>query len=237
MCQIQETSSLGSAPSESCRVVFKEAFETLNNDSAAHDLYALDFTDVGPDLGDSRSPFEEVLGENLSQPSNVDEEGIKLDSSGRPESIRPAVDPLAAAPKLQSLDIAVDDEDEEYTPKQFMADRKTCEGLQLLVQWADYPEEQDWTWEPESAMMDCAPDIVAAWKVQSEVALGKEDLVTVDYIVEKILGRRKFKGVPHYLVKWKGFEETKDRTWEPCERLRIDVPLIVEEFEEKKMRK
>jgi hypothetical protein len=36
------------------------------------------------------------------------------------------------------------------------------------------------------------------------------------------------------LVKWKGFKKVKDRTWEPCERLRVDVPLIVEAFEEKR---
>jgi hypothetical protein len=33
-----------------------------------------------------------------------------------------------------------------------------------------------------------------------------------------------------------GVEEVKDRTWEPCERLSIDVPLFVEAFEEKKRR-
>jgi hypothetical protein len=125
-------------------------------------------------------------------------------------------------------------EDEEYTPKQFMAQRKTSEGLQFLVQWEDYPQEKDWTWETEAAMIESTPDMVAAWVAKSEAEIEEENPITVDYIVEKILGRRKFKGVLHYLVKWKGFEKVKDRTWEPCERLRVDVPLIVEEFEEKR---
>ena len=124
--------------------------------------------------------------------------------------------------------------DEEYTPKQFMAERKTSEGQHFLVQWEDYPQEKDWTWETEAAMMESAPDMVAAWVAKSGVEVEEETPITVDYIVEKILGRRKFKGVLHYLVKWKGFKKVKDRTWEPCERLRVDVPLIVEAFEEKR---
>jgi hypothetical protein len=55
--------------------------------------------------------------------------------------------------------------------------------------------------------------MVTAWPAKSELEVEDEDPITVDYIVEKILGRRKFKGVPHYLVKWKGFDEVKDRTW------------------------
>ncbi len=125
-------------------------------------------------------------------------------------------------------------EDEEYTPKQLMAERKTPAGLKFLVQWEDYPQEKDWTWETETEMMESAPDMVAAWAAKSGVDIEEENPITVDYIIEKILGRRKFKGVPHYLVKWKGFEKVKDRTWEPCERLRVDVPLIVEAFEEKR---
>jgi hypothetical protein len=128
-------------------------------------------------------------------------------------------------------------DDEEYTPKQVMAERKTSEGLQFLVQWRDYPEEKDWTWETEAAMIESAPDMVTAWLAKIGLEVEDEDPITVDYIVEKILGRRKFKGVPHYLVKWKGFDEVKDRTWEPCERLSIDVPLLVEAFEEKKRKK
>jgi len=78
-------------------------------------------------------------------------------------------------------------------------------------------------------MIETAPDMAMVWLTKNEAE--EETLITVDYIVERILGREKFKGVPHYLVKWKGYEAVKDRTWESCERLRIDVPLIVKAFE------
>lgn len=76
-----------------------------------------------------------------------------------------------------------------------------------------------------------------AWRAKDEEAFGGETPITGDYIVERVLGKWKFKGVPHYLVKWKGYEEVKDRTWEPCERLMVDVPLLVEAFRNKKRKK
>ena len=44
-------------------------------------------------------------------------------------------------------------EEAQYTPKQFMVERKTSAGLEFLVQWEDYPEEKDCTWEMEAAML------------------------------------------------------------------------------------
>ncbi|KAI9050179.1 hypothetical protein LZ554_006320 [Drepanopeziza brunnea f. sp. 'monogermtubi'] len=55
------------------------------------------------------------------------------------------------------------------------------------------------------------------------------------HIVDKILGKRKFKGRHHYLVKWKGYAEVRDRTWEPCHRLGDDVPDVVREYEGRRM--
>ena len=54
------------------------------------------------------------------------------------------------------------------------------------------------------------------------------------YIPDRILGKKKVKNVWCYLVKWEGFEREEDRTWEPCWRLKVDVPLLVEEFEDGK---
>lgn len=66
----------------------------------------------------------------------------------------------------------------------------------------------------------------------------EEEVVPIEtYIPSKILSKRKFKGIPHYLVQWVGYPKVEDRTWEPCERLSVDVPLLVEGFEEKKGRK
>lgn len=33
------------------------------------------------------------------------------------------------------------------------------------------------------------------------------------------------------MVKWKEYEKVKERTWEECGRIRLDVPHVVEEFE------
>uniref|UniRef100_A0A915ELR0 Chromo domain-containing protein n=1 Tax=Ditylenchus dipsaci TaxID=166011 RepID=A0A915ELR0_9BILA len=37
--------------------------------------------------------------------------------------------------------------------------------------------------------------------------------------VEKILNKRNIRGSVHYLIKWLGYEESKDNTWEPAENL------------------
>jgi len=76
--------------------------------------------------------------------------------------------------------------------------------------------------------------MVMAWITKNEVEAEEENQVTVGCIVKKILGYRKFNGVPHNLVKWKGYKAVKDRTWEPCEMLRINVPLTMDIIEEKK---
>lgn len=50
------------------------------------------------------------------------------------------------------------------------------------------------------------------------------------YSVEKILDKRKIKGVTKYLIKWKGYSET-DSTWEPLHHLTF-IREMVDEFEE-----
>eukprot|EP01132_Coremiostelium_polycephalum_P009074 gene9074-11114_t len=49
--------------------------------------------------------------------------------------------------------------------------------------------------------------------------------------VEKILDKKKIKGVIHYLVKWVGYNDEEDNTWEPRSTLLEDVPDIVNEYE------
>lgn len=253
--QFQQITPPPSSPFVDPRVAFHDLFDKSNDDTAvprrdnpniAEDDDVLSSTLRNPDPAFKEAPlecpsqdydFEEGAMEiaySFGLESEADNDNIL------PEAQIPAFDmpdPLAAEPESLTPNVPCLDEGEEYTPKQFMAERKTAEGLQFLVQWQDYPEEKDWTWETEIAMIESAPDMVMAWLAKSEVEVEEENPITVDYIVEKILGRRKFKGLPYYLVKWKGYEEVKDRTWEPCERLRIDVPLIVEAFELKKRKK
>jgi len=52
-----------------------------------------------------------------------------------------------------------------------------------------------------------------------------------EYEVESIINKRIRKGKVEYLVKWKGWENPDDNTWEPVGNL--DCPEIISEYEKK----
>ena len=54
------------------------------------------------------------------------------------------------------------------------------------------------------------------------------------YVVERIIRREKRNGQDGYIIKWKGYTE---KTWEPANIIRQDVPTIVEKFEKSRPRK
>lgn len=54
-----------------------------------------------------------------------------------------------------------------------------------------------------------------------------------EYVVEKIVDKKKQKGKIFYLVKWKGYS-SEENTWEPRTVLMEDVPHRVKEFEKAK---
>jgi hypothetical protein len=139
--------------------------------------------------------------------------------------------PKQLTSELEDAQPVISTLEEEYEPERIVAERKTEGVIEILVQWLGWPEEKDWTWEVEKTLEQNGPDLVASWR---ESKVQKEEQINVEYIVEKILGKRKFKGVPHYLVAWKGFPLVEDRTWEPCQRLGVDVPHLVDAFEMKK---
>ncbi|RDL39335.1 uncharacterized protein BP5553_03675 [Venustampulla echinocandica] len=126
----------------------------------------------------------------------------------------------------------------EYVLDKFMAERHTPQGLEILVQWKHYPLEKDWTWETSSSLAESVPEMLKQW--YSRAALSdsakEEEKVSVN-VVEEILSRHTRKGVLYYLVKWEGYPNVKDRTWELAERLKADVPFLVDEFERKWKRK
>ncbi|KAH6681678.1 hypothetical protein B0J14DRAFT_220594 [Halenospora varia] len=119
---------------------------------------------------------------------------------------------------------------DEYIVAEFIKQKETPEGLEILVRWEDYPDEKDWTWETEESLSESVPKMVADWKKKTP-----EEEVVIEK-VEKILGKKKFKGIPHYLVQWEGYPALEDRTWEPCDNLHEDVPEIVEAYEKQKQK-
>ncbi|KAL1598087.1 hypothetical protein SLS59_007097 [Nothophoma quercina] len=52
------------------------------------------------------------------------------------------------------------------------------------------------------------------------------------YVVEKILGHRFNKGVLEFDVKWQGYENPSDRTWEPEENMETAADVLKEYFED-----
>jgi hypothetical protein len=125
-----------------------------------------------------------------------------------------------------------DEEAAEYVPKRFVAQRETPDGPEILVEWEDWPDEKDWTWEPVSNLQEDAPEMMKAWK-----ASRKAKKVSKVFEVESILGKRKTKGEWHYLVRWKGFSKEEAKSLEPCEKLAVDVPELVEAFENRKSKR
>lgn len=56
-----------------------------------------------------------------------------------------------------------------------------------------------------------------------------------EWVVERLLRERKTVRGNEILVKWKGFEES-DSTWEPCNRLAEDVPVMLKQFDSRSRR-
>jgi hypothetical protein len=123
-----------------------------------------------------------------------------------------------------------------YVVEKFRSERETPQGLEILVEWENYPRETDWTWEPEVSLKESVPEMIEEWH---RARVGSVDLgVEIDrkedfemHEVERIIHYRRIKKIPHYLVSWKGYPERKDQTWERCDKLKIDVPTLVDEYE------
>ena len=69
----------------------------------------------------------------------------------------------------------------------------------------------------------------------------KPEVLEDEYIVEKILDKKRVNGLVKYKVKWEGYEDLADCTWEPKENLE-NVLYLIEDFDnsirqkEKKLR-
>jgi hypothetical protein len=129
-----------------------------------------------------------------------------------------------------------------YVVEKFRARRETPQGVEILVEWEGYSNETDWTWETEASLKESGPEMVEEWQ---RLRVGSIDLGT-DIVekqefeikeVERIIYCRNIKKVPHYLVSWKGYPEKKDQTWKRCDKLRTDVPILVDEYERQRKKR
>lgn len=60
----------------------------------------------------------------------------------------------------------------------------------------------------------------------------EEDVGEDEYIVEKIIGHRFSKGVLEYDVKWQGYDNPRDRTWEPEQNMESAIDVLNEYFDD-----
>merc|ERR1712032_969931 len=66
-------------------------------------------------------------------------------------------------------------------------------------------------------------------RINTEI-LEKSQILEDEYIVEKILDKKKVNGKIKYKVKWEGYDNLDDCTWEPKENLK-NVLYLIEEFD------
>lgn len=57
-----------------------------------------------------------------------------------------------------------------------------------------------------------------------------EHFDTTYHLVDEIKGVRKRKGSYEVTVKWLGFDDDEDMTWDPIDNIRDDLPGILEDF-------
>jgi len=147
-----------------------------------------------------------------------------------------------------------EEEDAEYEVEKIL-DHKYDDGVvQYLVKWKNWNNDEDNTWEPSDNLVgsesiiekyekkqklkkkeeDESPAIKSTKKKKKEELEQTEDADDADdaneYEVEKIVDKRILGGVTEYLVKWKGWENEDDRTWEPEENL-VGSEKIIKKFE------
>jgi hypothetical protein len=171
--------------------------------------------------GNEETVEDQILHEqNHAENIRAEDEDNQLDESTE------VADAGEADVKEAEGDAGDEESSTKYTPKRFVTQRDTPDGPEILVEWEGWPDEKDWTWEPERNLLEDTPELVKAWKASRK---GKN--ISKVYEVDSILGKRKVRGEWKYVVRWKGFSKDEATSLEPCEKFRIDVPDLVEAFE------
>jgi hypothetical protein len=206
-----------------------------------------DMLDLAPP--DPESPVSKA-GSNYHTPGS---EAISAEIKAQLSDDLPDLAEALTSPARQSLKRARDEDEEDtdfvegdsaslYVVEKFRARRETPQGVDILVEWEGYPDETDWTWETEASLKESAPEMVEEWhrlrvgSIDLGTDIGEKQDFEIEE-VERIIYCRNIKKVPHYLVSWKGYPEKKDQTWERCDKLRTDVPILVDEYERQRKKR
>jgi len=147
---------------------------------------------------------------------------------------KPAPGPKSAKqglflPELEDdIDIVEEKRNDEFVVEKVVNKRISSTGkVEYLLKWKGY-EHTDNTWEYEDRL-NCK-ELIKEYEKDREkpVDIG-DDSDDNEYIVEKIVDKRKGKnGAAEYLVKWKGWSE-KSNTWEPAKNIKCTD--MIEAFE------
>jgi len=111
-------------------------------------------------------------------------------------------------------------------------DSDGSDGVEILEEkHISSPAQQDTKSDKKKGRKSKADTIVAATVdpvTEPSAKKGRKKKVVDEdeYEVEKIIDKREKKGQVEYLVKWKGWEEEKDRTWEPLGNLKGSEKII-----------
>merc|ERR1719320_782463 len=147
-------------------------------------------------------------------------------------------------------------EDSEYEVEKILNKRMVGGITEYLVKWIGWENEEDRTWEPEENLegseklikkyeasesklpvtnfkkhnpsMDVIKENRKNKECTAQEMIAVQNVVEEEpeYEVERIVDKRVVDGATEYLVKWKGWENEEDQTWEPQENLMGSEKLI-----------
>jgi len=147
-----------------------------------------------------------------------------------------------------------DVEETEYEVEKILDHQELDGEIQYLVKWKDWTSDNN-TWEPKENLVgseliiakyekgvesvgrkdkkDQDYDLSKNSKMKSNQDNEEDENIDDEYEVEKIIDKRIVGKELQYLVKWKGWEDEDDRTWEPEANLSGSEKLI-KKYEESK---
>jgi len=120
---------------------------------------------------------------------------------------------------------------DEYEVETIIDVRHGADGKEYLVKWKGWEKEEDRTWEPVDSLSgskQLLKEFEKQQKLKEQKRKSNEAQDDDEYEVEMIVDMRLTNGVKEYLVKWKGWENIQDRTWEPEESLSGSKKLVMD---------